>query len=106
MHLAVSPRLTSRRNSESRRDTLHALLGEQMGAKVMGADWAALTRTEQTGTAEGPKLLHVGPNREVRHATLVAVLFKDEQGENVGVIVQWNCHPEPLNSKNTEISAD
>src|SRR5262249_13467476 len=27
-------------------------------------------------------------------------------GSNLGIVVQWNCHPETLSSKNTEISAD
>ena len=33
--------------------------------------------------------------------------FGDWQRDiDIGIVVQWNCHPETLSSKNTEISAD
>src|SRR5262249_20770901 len=36
----------------------------------------------------------------------VALRFLDAKGQPAGVVVQWNCHPETLDSKNTELSAD
>ena len=32
--------------------------------------------------------------------------FFDARNKTTGIVVQWNCHPETLSSKNTEISAD
>jgi hypothetical protein len=58
------------------------------------------------GTAKAPELLHDGREPYVKHDELVAVQFSDNAGQTRGVVVQWNCHPETLSSKNTEISAD
>jgi hypothetical protein len=37
---------------------------------------------------------------------LVAVRFDGADKKPAGLVVQWNCHPETLESKNTKISAD
>jgi hypothetical protein len=37
---------------------------------------------------------------------LVAIRFEGSDGKPVGVLVQWNCHPETMDSKNTELTAD
>lgn len=58
------------------------------------------------GAAPGPELLHDGREPYVKHEDLVALQFLDAQGKPAGIVVQWNCHPETLSSKNTEISAD
>ena len=58
------------------------------------------------GTAKSPELLHDGREPYVKHDELVALRFEDAQKKAVGIVVQWNCHPETLSSKNTEISAD
>jgi hypothetical protein len=58
------------------------------------------------GTAKAPELLHDGREPFVKHDELVALRFYDPRNVNVGIVVQWNCHPETLSSKNTEISAD
>jgi hypothetical protein len=59
------------------------------------------------GTATAPELLHDARPPIVKHDELVALEFREPQGEKpVGVIVQWNCHPETLDSKNTRLSAD
>jgi hypothetical protein len=57
------------------------------------------------GTARAPELLHDGREPYVKHDELVALRFENA-GKTTGVVVQWNCHPETLSSKNTEISAD
>jgi len=73
------------------------------------ADKAQLPATAHIGTAAGPELLNDNRKPEVKHDTLVAIRFdpigkKDKKP--LGVLVQWNVHPELLGSKNTEISAD
>jgi hypothetical protein len=60
----------------------------------------------QIGTARGPELLHDGREPYVKHDELVALHFLDNKRATAGIVVQWNCHPETLSSKNTEISAD
>jgi hypothetical protein len=43
----------------------------------------------------------------VLHDELVAIRFEEPKtGKPVGVLVQWNNHPEVLDSKNTEVTAD
>lgn len=43
----------------------------------------------------------------VKHDELVALHFRDPKSDAPrGVIVQWNCHPEVLDSKNPEVTAD
>lgn len=58
------------------------------------------------GTASGPELLHDGREPYVKHDELVALRFIDGARKTAGLVVQWNCHPETLSSKNSEISAD
>lgn len=59
------------------------------------------------GTARAPELLHDGREPYVKHDELVALRFTDaETKKTSGVVVQWNCHPETLDSRNTLISAD
>jgi hypothetical protein len=65
-----------------------------------------LTRASATiGTAAAPELLHDGREPYVKHDELVAIRF-EAAGKPVGVLVQWNCHPETMGSKNTELTAD
>lgn len=59
------------------------------------------------GTVHAPELLHDNRQPLVLHDELVALAFTDLATRKPhGVLVQWNCHPETLDSKNTEISAD
>jgi hypothetical protein len=58
------------------------------------------------GTARAPDLLHDAREPYVKHDELTAVRFFDRDKKPAGIIVQWNCHPETLGSKNTELSAD
>jgi hypothetical protein len=58
------------------------------------------------GSATAPELLHDGREPYVKHDELVALRFEDAKQKSAGVVVQWNCHPETLGSKNTELSAD
>src|SRR5262249_3791223 len=73
---------------------------------VRAADAARKPVTARIGTAKAPELLHDGREPYVKHDELVAVAFRDKDDKPAGLIVQWNCHPETLASKNTQISAD
>jgi len=59
------------------------------------------------GTIAIPELIHDGREPIVKHDELVAVQFVNAENQKpAGVIVQWNCHPETLNDRNTKLSAD
>lgn len=73
---------------------------------VRKADKALLPVQARIGTAAAPELIHDGRPPIIKHDELVAVLLTDAKGKNAGLIVQWNCHPETLDDKNTLISAD
>ncbi len=74
---------------------------------VQDADKARQPVMVRIGKASAPELLHDAREPYVKHDELVALQFSHRESKvNVGVIVQWNCHPETLSSKNTEISAD
>jgi hypothetical protein len=59
----------------------------------------------EIGTANAPELLHDGRLPIVLHDELVVLRFTSN-GKPIGLLVQWNCHPETLDDKNTAISAD
>jgi len=58
------------------------------------------------GKSKAPELLNDTRDPIVLHDEIVALRFEDAKGKNVGLVVQWNCHPETLSSGNTAISAD
>jgi hypothetical protein len=61
----------------------------------------------RVGAARDADLLHDNRKPIVKHDELVVLHFRDPKTETpIGVLVQWNCHPETLGSKNSEISAD
>ncbi len=73
---------------------------------IQQADKSKVPVRASIGSAAGPELLHDGREPYVKHDDLVALRFLDARGKMAGIVVQWNCHPETLSSKNTEISAD
>ena len=72
---------------------------------VQQADAARGPAAAKVGTASGPELLVDNRLPVVKLDELVAVRF-ERAGKPAGLIVQWNCHPETLGSKNSEVSAD
>ncbi len=76
--------------------------------KAVGkADRSARPIQARLGTAQAPELLHDGREPQVKHDELTAIQFLDPAGgKTTGLIVQWNCHPETLDSRNTQITAD
>jgi hypothetical protein len=80
---------------------------DQIVQAARDADAAARPVTAHLGTARAPELLHDGREPYVKHDELVALRFMDARtAKPAGLVVQWNCHPETLGSKNTAISAD
>ncbi len=59
------------------------------------------------GAARDPELLHDSRLPIVKHDELVVLQFREPRtGQSRGLLVQWNNHPEALDSKNTQITAD
>ncbi|MCS7160776.1 MAG: neutral/alkaline non-lysosomal ceramidase N-terminal domain-containing protein [Gemmatales bacterium] len=60
------------------------------------------------GMVRAPELLHDSRLPVVKHDELVVLEFvrHDDHNQRIGLLVQWNCHPETLGSKNTLVSAD
>jgi hypothetical protein len=74
---------------------------------VQEADKSRQPATARIGTTIAPELLKDSRLPVVLHEELVAIHFAHAQtGKALGVLVQWNCHPEALDSRNTEITAD
>lgn len=83
------------------------LVEERIVQAVRQADEARQPVRVRIGVHNVPELLHDSRKPIVLHDELVALQFVHaKNGKNVGVIVQWNCHPETLDSRNTQISAD
>jgi hypothetical protein len=79
----------------------------QIVKAVQEADKASKRVTARIGTASAPELLHDGREPYIKHDELVALKFTEQGSDKTaGIVVQWNCHPETLDSKNTELSAD
>ncbi len=77
---------------------------------IAAADKKLTPATAKVGTAAGPDVLRDSRLPEVKHDEIVTILFEPanakENAAPLGLLVQWNCHPELLDSKNTEVSAD
>jgi hypothetical protein len=73
---------------------------------VRAADAARRPVTARVGTARSPELLHDAREPIVKHDELTAIAFHDPAGKPAGLVVNWHCHPETLESQNTRISAD
>jgi hypothetical protein len=78
----------------------------QIVAAAKAADAAAKPATARIGTAAAPELLRDAREPYVKHDELVAIQFLNADKKPAGILLQWNCHPETLDSKNTKISAD
>jgi len=77
-------------------------------AAVKKADATTKAVAARIGTARAPELLHDAREPQVKHDELVVLSFHDDREKDrlAGLIVQWNCHPETLDSKSTGLSAD
>ncbi len=68
---------------------------------IRAADAALAPVSPKIGTVKAPELLHDGRKPIVLHDDLVVLDLRP-----AGIVVQWNCHPETLDSKNPKVSAD
>jgi hypothetical protein len=76
-------------------------------AAIRDAEKSLRPVTTRIGRTSIPDLLHDSRPPIVKHDELVAVMFRDPASDRpAGIVVQWNCHPETLDSRNTRISAD
>ncbi len=83
------------------------LVEDQIVKAVKAADGARKPVKARIGSVRAPELLHDGREPYVKHDELVVLEFRTAAGdEPAGLVVQWNCHPETLSSKNTLLSAD
>lgn len=74
---------------------------------VRAADKARAPATAKIGTATAPELILDNRKPVVKHDELVVLKFFDPKTAQArGVLVQWNCHPEAMDSRNTEVTAD
>jgi hypothetical protein len=80
---------------------------KQAAAAIRAAEAACKPASARIGTAHAPELLHDGREPYVKHDELVALEFRSgEKGPISGLVVQWNCHPETVDSKSTKLTAD
>jgi len=76
------------------------LVEDRIVGAVQAADAALRPATAHIGTVTAPELLHDSRPPVVKHDELVALEFRDAESDKpVGILVQWNCHPETLDSK-------
>lgn len=73
---------------------------------IRDADKGRKNAAAKIGIVNTPELIHDGREPYVKHDDLVAIRFEGDDGKPIGVLVQWNCHPETMDSKNTELTAD
>lgn len=74
---------------------------------IRQADETAVPVKARYGTAEDEKLLRDSREPYVFDPVLRAIRFnRVDDGRLVGLLVQWNCHPETMGGDNTSITAD
>ena len=77
---------------------------------VATATKAMVPATAKIGSARASELITDNRLPVVKHDKLVAIRFDAVTGvksaKPLGVLIQWNCHPETLDDKNREITAD
>jgi hypothetical protein len=84
-----------------------ARVEDEIVKAVGAADAARKAVRARIGSVHAPELLHDGRQPYVKHDELTVLEFRTAGGdEPAGLVVQWNCHPETLSSKNTLLSAD
>jgi Neutral/alkaline non-lysosomal ceramidase, N-terminal len=58
------------------------------------------------GHADGESLINDNRKPIVKHGDMIVLKFVGDDSKPLGLLVQWNNHPETLSDKNTELSAD
>lgn len=76
-------------------------------SSVREAEASLAPATAEYGTAQDESLLADSRTPVVKDGVLRVLRFSPPQGgEPIGLLVQWNCHPENLGSRNTLVTAD
>jgi len=84
-----------------------ALVRERIVASVRAAEKTFAPAQVRFGTVKVPELLHDTRQPIVLHDDLVVLRFNAPgKEEPAGLVVQWNCHPETMDDKNTQLTAD
>jgi hypothetical protein len=84
-----------------------ALVEKEVVEAIRLAEKALQPVTVRMGKVHAPELLRDGREPEVKQDDLITLDFRDASGEkSVGLVVNWHCHPETLDDKNTLLSAD
>jgi hypothetical protein len=73
---------------------------------VRAAESGLADVSAEFGTAEDENLLRDSREPYVLDGVLRTILFRGAGERPAGLVVQWNCHPEALGSKNTLVTAD
>lgn len=74
---------------------------------IRDAEKSLRPTSARIGRISCSQLLHDSRPPMVKHDELVTLQFVDPTtAKTIGIVVQWNCHPETLDSKNTRISSD
>jgi hypothetical protein len=82
------------------------LVEKQIVKAVRAAERGLQPATARIGTVRAPELLRDARLPIVKHDELVVLAFRNARGKHTGIVVQWNCHPETLGSRNTRLSSD
>lgn len=87
-------------------DAYLKLVIDQVVAAIRDAEKNATPVSAFYGTAEDETLLDDNRKPLVKDGVLRVIKFKGAKDQLAGLIVQWNCHPEAMGSKNTQVTAD
>ena len=82
------------------------MLVKRAVATVQQADKDRVAVHCKIGKASDAELVHDSRKPIVKHDELVALQFLDAMDKTVGIVVQWNCHPETVGSKNQQLTGD
>jgi hypothetical protein len=81
------------------------LLVDQTAAAIREADAKLAKADALFGTADDETLVDDNRKPLAKDATLRVLQFRSGD-RTIGLLVQWNCHPESMGSRNTEITGD
>lgn len=79
---------------------------DQVVASVLAANAETREVRARFGTAREDALVRDSRLPIVKDGVLRVLRFDDRAGNVAGLVVQWNCHPEALGSRNTLVTAD
>ncbi|MGF1583447.1 MAG: neutral/alkaline non-lysosomal ceramidase N-terminal domain-containing protein [Gemmataceae bacterium] len=82
-------------------------LQNQVVKAVQSAAKNLRSANTRLGKHRAPELLHDSRKPLVKHDEIVVLQFlQPKSSQSIGILVQWNCHPEVLGGSNKLITAD